>query len=127
MSWCLNAVRPLSLGTEEEYRSYLGFFCWSVTGDRGPFQVIGDEKYLPDDLRAAHSGKVGQPTIELKEDGAVAEATVNYDGGWFRGTFEMQSDGIITMIDDDLIQPPTDEKPAWRMGEHTRFRTERSR
>lgn len=105
----LNARRPPRLDAATVL-PYLGFFCFFVRGEEGPFTIL---ESADDPLMSAPAayelGDRIRPAALLaeKEDGFHCEATVWYADTFFLSNFVVRKNGMIEMIEDEPILQET--------------------
>jgi hypothetical protein len=91
---------------------YLGFFCWYVRGEGGPFTILQspDDRIFPlrpDAEGAADVARLLRPAtlLERRDDGFHCEATIWYSDALFVANFIVGPDGMVSMIEDDPLMP----------------------
>jgi hypothetical protein len=114
----INATGALLLDTPNRVAGYLRFFCSYVTGEQGSFQVVEHVTDLLWDSTADQSirdrvARVLRPLVvwqeKKKEEGANgtpwnATATIQYSDDLFFAKFEIRTDGLVQMLDDQPIE-----------------------
>lgn len=128
----LNARTPPDLSDAERALAYLRFFCWTVCGSEGPFQVVEDVAALPVGDLSAPDREIAEARLrparvldQEEADGAGKppyrlEATILYSGMLAAATFELEASGAVAMIDDEPLL--TGLGPAWRITPFIRYR-----
>lgn len=111
----LNQTGALLL-TEQTVTAYLGFFCFYVRGESGPFYLLED----PGDPMVPH-----EAWMHMSSDGAFLEevimpvallcgtaeagwylcGTVYYGTALYAADFKVRTTGMIEMVDDELRLP----------------------
>lgn len=105
---------------------YLRFFCSSVWGEDGPFWLVESpdapilrSANLPDDSWRAQI----KPITMTRVDGdLIATATVCYIGSLYSATFKIESGGVVSMEDDDVLTADVIPKEKY----HSPFRNIRA-
>lgn len=88
---------------------YLGFFCFFVRAEHGPFGIVesADDWLLPEAARHEEATMYLRPAafLEERDDGLHCEATVWYSDALFLSNFVVDRSGMIEMVEDEpLVQ-----------------------
>jgi hypothetical protein len=101
----LNESEGVLLETAEQAAAYGRFFCNAVHGDEGRFQVIEAAEQLGDATPAdATRDRLGPMQAEPQDDRWRLSGTVRYGNTLFRAAFDLTREGLISMVDDDLLE-----------------------
>lgn len=94
--------------TKETVTSYLGFFCFFIHGDEGPFCLVTsvDDFWIPRAIDKNDLADFMAPAICLREDdsGFHVEARVFYSNALFHSNFLVKRDGMVEMIEDEPLK-----------------------
>jgi hypothetical protein len=101
----LNESAGVLLETAEQAATYGRFFCNAVHGDEGRFQVIEAAEQLGDATPAdATRDRLGPMQAEPQDDSWRLSGTVRYGNTLFWAAFDLTREGLISMVDDDLLE-----------------------
>lgn len=118
----MNAAHPLDVGTPDRALEYVRFFCRAVHAELGAFvlaETAEELRWTIDSSAAAgHVRDVLRRCDRLPHSIRIAwneprerwecTAVLQYGGALFRGHFELDRSGMVTMVDD---QPLADRLP----------------
>ncbi|QDU97188.1 hypothetical protein [Lignipirellula cremea] len=123
----MNANNKPDLG-EHNVLEYLGFFCYFVHGEHGPFFIVEseDDDGLPADLPEAMRAKLPRKALLLRpatngeatrqhQRGFHCEAMVWYSDALFLANFFVREDGMVEMLEDEHLASETGVKAACKL------------
>ncbi len=92
---------------EQNILSYLGFFCYFVQGEEGPFAIVqsADDSIVPNNAPEESLALMSRPAQLLMQDehGYHCEALVWYSEALFLANFLVQENGMVEMIEDEPL------------------------
>jgi hypothetical protein len=108
----LNEFHGVQLDHPEEAVAYGRFFCSAVHGGEGRFEIVE----TPDQLGGAKlSASVRDgiaPMAAEQQDGIwLLSATVRYGQTLFQTRFRLDRDGLMEMVDDDVLEVMEELRP----------------
>ncbi|MBU1360999.1 MAG: hypothetical protein KKC85_20290 [Gammaproteobacteria bacterium] len=86
---------------------YLRFFCAAVWGESGPFQLVesADAPAMADASAVDGWQDKARPLrLEAVDKGIEGQVLVRYGSGLFEARFRVMPDGMVTMLDDDVLR-----------------------
>lgn len=96
----MNKMMGLSINTATEAKSYLKFFCTSISGDEGIFVVLEpDSDFLPKEILS----KANIPYVQISGNASTGwkiNADILYSGAIFNANFLVDRLGNVSMLDD---------------------------
>ena len=113
----LNA-RVLQLTDDAAGDEYLRFFCGAIRGEAGPFGLVEDMSMLTVnpalEAEALARVKAAVCPLERRKDAGcdVHLATVVHGTALFRSHFKVRPNGLVEMLDDELVVPNVLERAS---------------
>lgn len=109
-----NHASGIEIATPEQAADYLRFFCASVEGDDGPFNIVG--RIVPGWMVGCNEQPaVCPPRIAAAGEAGLftGKAWVEYAGMLFIADFSIHGNGYVEMTDDEPIGPLMRDPDVW--------------
>lgn len=102
----MNAKLPPAFN-DQNVLSYLGFFCYFMHAEEGPFVIVqsADDPIIPKNAPEESLALMPRPAQVLRQDeqGYHCEALVWYSDALFLSNFIVRESGMVEMINDEPL------------------------